>query len=372
LLGWAGALLLQAGERPVLDPNLPYQGRRANPVTYRVDFSIVVTAPYHTRLLKVWLPLPPSDTAQQLSGSDLSTFPMQVKPRIGTEKLFGNRFAYFEFPRPEGAQVIRHKFTVKTWEARWDVDPKKVARVMRWPAGFDRYLRSERLLPVDDPLRKLAGRIVPERHGQAEDLAAVLAWVNDNLRYDHGEASLQASAVHALEKRAGHCSDYHSLCAALGRSLGYPTRVAYGINPYPKNSPSHCKLEVYLPPYGWVPFDVSATQLLLARIQKDSTLTAERKDTLARAARERLLKGFRDNTWFLQTRGTDYDLEPPAARRVAVVRTAYVEADGMALPEPDPANPKRREFTWMTVHQYVPDRAVIDPFTDWRSLEKDR
>ena len=134
-------------------------------------------------------------------------------------------------------------------------------------------------------------------------------------------ASLAASAVHALEKRRGHCSDYHGFCAALGRALGYPTRVTYGINPFPKNSPSHCKLEAYLPPYGWVSFDVSETQKLIEAIQKDAGLGGKKKEELVRAARERLRRGFRDNTWLLQTRGTDYELEPPASKPVPVVRT---------------------------------------------------
>src|SRR3712207_9329751 len=64
---------------------------------------------------------PQSDSAQEVSGSTLSTFPMKVEPRVGREKLFGNQFAYFEFDHPEGAQVIRHQFTVKTWELNWDL-----------------------------------------------------------------------------------------------------------------------------------------------------------------------------------------------------------------------------------------------------------
>src|SRR5262245_8305494 len=132
---------------------------------YVVDFSVVVTPPYHTKALKVWLPVPQTDVAQQVSGSQFTTFPMEVKPRLGVEKLYGNRFAYFEFKSPEGAQVIRHRFTVRTWEIRWDIDPAKVAKVERWPAGFDRYLRSERLVVVDDRFRKLAGEIVPKRRG---------------------------------------------------------------------------------------------------------------------------------------------------------------------------------------------------------------
>lgn len=353
-----------------LDPEAPYRGVKSDPVTYQVDFSAVVTPPYGTRVLKVWLPIPPSDTVQQVTSRELSSFPMKVKPKIATEPVYGNTFAYFEFPRPQGAQVVRHQFTAKTHEVRWDVDPAKVRKVERWPAAFDKYLRSERLIPVDERFAKLAGRIVPEPGNPARDLAAVMDWISGNLRYDHVDCSLQASAVHALERKAGHCSDYHGLCTALCRSLGYPTRVAYGINPYPKNSPSHCKLEAFLPPYGWVAFDVSETQNLIKAIEKDPKLGPERKGRLAEAARTRLRRGFRDNTWFLQTRGTDYDLAPPSAKKAAVVRTIYAEADGEALPEPDPANPRQREFAWMTVHDYAADRPVTNPFKDWRSLEK--
>ena len=70
----------------------------------------------------------------------------------------------------------------------------------------------------------------------------------------------------------------------------------------------------------------------------------------------------------MQTRGTDYDLAPPARSRVAVVRTIYAEADGEALPEPDPADPNRREYSWMTLHEYVPSEPVSYPFRDRESL----
>ena len=34
------------------------------------------------------------------------------------------------------------------------------------------------------------------------------------------------------------------------------------------------------------------------------------------------------------------------------MRTAYIEADGVALEDPDPANKNQRKFAWMTVHEY--------------------
>lgn len=62
LLLWAAISphRVSAADAPALDPNLPYQAQRSKPVTYDVDLSAIVTAPYQTKVLKVWLPLPPS------------------------------------------------------------------------------------------------------------------------------------------------------------------------------------------------------------------------------------------------------------------------------------------------------------------------
>lgn len=366
-VGLAAASLAAAQD---LDPKQPYQGRKSEPVTYQVDLSAVITPPYKAKVLKVWMPVPPSDTAQEVSKSRFSTFPMKVEPKIATEPTYGNTFAYFEFKAPQGAQIIRHQFAVKTWQIDWNVDLSKVQTVKAWPDSFKPDLRSEKLVPVDERVRKLVSEIVPESKGPGNDLVSIMSWVNRTLKYSHEECSLQGSAVFALDRKVGHCSDYHGLCTALGRALGYPTRIVYGINPYPKNSPSHCKLEAYLPPYGWVAFDVSETQQLIGKIKKDDKLGENDKVRLIEAAQKRLALGFRDNTWFLQTRGSDYDLAPAASAKAAVVRTIYAEADGVAYPEPDPANPKQAAFSWMTVHHYEADRAVVNPFLDWRSLEK--
>lgn len=197
---------------------------------------------------------------------------------------------------------------------------------------------------VDERFDKLLKEIVPDQATPVEKLEDVMQWVQANFVYDHHDASLQARSEHGLDKRRGHCSDYHSFCASLGRAIGVPTRVAYGINPFPKNSPSHCKLEAYLAPYGWVSFDVSETQKMVKLINSAPDLDEASKKALNAAAQKRLFSGFRDNTWFAQTRGTDYELVPKASRRVAVVRTAYIEADGVPLPEPDPSDPMQKAF----------------------------
>ena len=368
---WIAATQLQAAEPVMWDPAQPYSAERSSPVTYDTELVVTVTPPAKTQLLKVWMPIPLNDQGQDVSSSEFTTFPERVQPQFNTEPVFGNRFAYFEFPDPLGAQILRHTFQVTVWELRWTLDPARIQAFVEWPDSFAPYRRSEdQSVVFDARFETLLLDIVPVRHNPLDDFRSVMTFVDRNFTYDHAHASLQASSVHALELRRGHCSDYHGFCAAMGRLLNSPTRITYGINTFPKSSPSHCKLEAFLPPFGWVSFDVSETQKLAQAIHANQDLSNAERKTLIDAANRRLMQGFRDNTWFVQTRGTDYQLIPPARGPVPVVRTIYAEADGQPLSDPDPSNSQEKKFAWMTSHRFVTDHPISYPFKDTHSLKE--
>jgi len=349
------------------DPTQPYSATRSDAVTYDIDFRVIVTARQNTKKLRVWIPVPQSDRGQEVKHGRFATFPQDVKPALNAEPVFGNTFAYFEFDNPQGAQIIEHRFSATVWELHWNVDSAKVGRIAKWPASFDPYRRGESQVIVNDRTRKLAAEIAVDKSNPAGELDSILSWAHENLTYDHTSTSLIASTDHALTKKRGDCSDYHGLCSSLGRSLGLPTRVTYGLHLFAKNLPVHCKLQAYLLPYGWVSFDVSETQRL---IESNPELRKESKEQLVKAAASRLRSGFRDNTWLMHSKGTDYDLAPKASRKVPLIATIYAEANGEPLPLPDPADPTKREFSWMTAHKYTADRSTVAyPFRDWRALE---
>lgn len=352
-----------------LSPSTPYSAERSNPVVYDGQLQVTVTAPYKTKRLRVWMPIPSSDRGQEVLASEFSTFPERVTPVINSEPTFGNRFAYFEFENPQGAMVVSHHLKIKVWELHWQLEASRVQAVTDWPTSFGPYLRSEsQAVVVDERFDRLLAAIVPERRNPLLDLHAVMQFADRSFAYDHTAASLKASSLHALEKRRGHCSDYHGFCAAMGRVMAQPTRITYGLNTFPKASPSHCKLEAFIAPYGWVSFDVSETQKLTALIRDNAQLSESEKDKLVAAANQRLVRGFRDNTWFVQTRGSDYDLVPKAAHRVPVVRTIYAEADGQPLPDPDPSSKSETKFAWMTAYRFAADQPVRYPFTAIETL----
>ncbi|MCE9565460.1 MAG: transglutaminase domain-containing protein [Planctomycetes bacterium] len=356
---------------PEPSPEQPYTATPSAPVIYDIDFRVIVTAPVGTKKLRVWVPIALDDLGQKVTAGDWSVFPDNVNPTFQSEKVFGNRFAYFEIANPQGAQIISHTFTATVWQLDWNVDSAKVQRVEKWPAAFDAYRRAERGIVINDRVKTLAGDIAGKA-GPTGELSAVMDWVQANMTYDHSTTSLVASTEHALTKKRGDCSDYHGLCSSLGRVLGVPTRVTYGLHLFPKNLPCHCKLEAYLPPHGWVSFDVSETQRLVKAIEAADKLTVAEKKELATAAVARLRRGFRDNTWLMMTKGTDYDLAPKAASKVPLVPTIYAEADGKPLPLPDPADPTKREFAWMTAHKYTTSKPVAYPFKDWGTLKTQR
>ncbi len=367
-LGLAASPVARADDLPDLDADQPYQADRSDPIQHEIEFVVVVTPRHGTELLKVWLPIPQNDLAQTISKRHISTFPAEVQPTIHTEPMFGNQFAYFEFRNPQGAQIIRHRFTARVWNLHWNLDPSRVSSVKSWPEAFQPYLRQPKL-KHQQQYDQVMQQLLSEGPSNGNGVLRAMQWIDQNLTYDHLQASLSADVDHALSLRRGHCSDYHGLCATMGRTMGYPACVTYGLALTPKASPSHCKMEVYLPPYGWVSFDLSETQKLVGRIQTDTSLDDERRAQLVQAARDRLQQGFRENSWLQLTRGTDFQLAPPASQPVKIIRTIYAEADGQPLPEPDPSNANQQQFSWMTAHKYTADKAFKLPFQDASTLQ---
>lgn len=300
---------------------------------FKVDFRVAIMAPAKTRKLRVWVPLPPTNKTQVVRESNFRTFPREHQPRLTREPTFGNEFAYFEINAPDGALEIQHTFIAEIAQSDWGVDYSKVVNAGSWPQAFEVFqtpdARSERATDY----KKIVGQIQSESDQNSQQFMKAIEWVDKHLTYDSANASLTADPAHGLIHRRGHCSDYHGLCGTFAREIGYPSRVLYGLQMFDKGSPSHCKLEVCIPPFGWVTYDLSETQKLALKISKDEKmLPAQRKD-LVEFVRQRTLKGFRENTWLLVTRGENYPLAPPASKPVSIVRTIYAEADGVPLKE---------------------------------------
>ncbi|MCG8652728.1 MAG: transglutaminase-like domain-containing protein [Pirellulales bacterium] len=336
-----------------------YRARLSQLAAYEVEFRIVVVPPQGTQKLKVWLPLPQDDQAQKITRRRLTTRPRTVKPRISSEPIYHNQFAYFEFDSPTGAQLITHQFEARIHQMHWQVDYLSVVQPEAWPDSFLPYQRIDPRAEQGEQWSDLVQEITLSSRSSTRQLLNAMQWVDANLTYDSTLASLTADPLHALVHRRGHCSDYHGLCSTLAQKVGYPSRVTYGLQMFDKGSPSHCKLEIFLPPYGWVPYDLSETQKLTFKIASDDDRDEQDKAKLIERIKQRTRQGFRENTWLKITHGTHYQLSPPASRPVALIREIYAEADGKPLP--DLAGKRDPHFFTVTIHR-VDNDGSAKPF----------
>ena len=98
-------------------------------------------------------------------------------------------------------------------------------------AGEDtaRFLRPEKLVPVNETFKTLAETATAGKHGEMERARALYDSVLGRMRYDKsGTGWGRGDAVYACDAKTGNCSDFHSYFIALARSIGIPARFAIG------------------------------------------------------------------------------------------------------------------------------------------------
>jgi len=93
--------------------------------------------------------------------------------------------------------------------------------------SVDADLRPSATVQAHDPMiRALARRIAAGRESVPEKIAAVLDWLEKNIRKEPVDAF---SALDVLDAKRGECQGHSYLYAALMRALGVPTRVVNGL-----------------------------------------------------------------------------------------------------------------------------------------------
>jgi transglutaminase-like putative cysteine protease len=139
-------------------------------------------------------------------------------------------------------------------------------------AELDHFLRPTRFLPTDGIVKATATEITSGAKTDIEKARAIYEWIVDNTFRNPKTRGCGVGDIRfMLESRdlGGKCADLNALYVGLARAAGIPAREAYGIRiakselGYKSLGAStenitkaqHCRAEVYLRGYGWVPVD---------------------------------------------------------------------------------------------------------------------
>jgi transglutaminase-like putative cysteine protease len=140
------------------------------------------------------------------------------------------------------------------------------------PLGLHHFLRSTKLIPTDGIVRETATQITSGAKTDVEKASAIYDWIVDNTFRNPKTRGCGVGDIRfMLETKdlGGKCADLNALYVGLARAAGLPARDVYGIRVAKSErgykslgassekitKAQHCRAEVYLTDYGWVPVD---------------------------------------------------------------------------------------------------------------------
>jgi transglutaminase-like putative cysteine protease len=144
--------------------------------------------------------------------------------------------------------------------------PKTDASELRY------YLRSTKLLPTDGIVKATAAEITSGAHSDVEKAHAIYEWIVENTFRDPKTRGCGVGDIRFMlnsKDFGGKCADLNALYVGLARAAGLPARDVYGIRVGKSQlgykslgtlsenvtKAQHCRAEVHLDAYGWVPVD---------------------------------------------------------------------------------------------------------------------
>jgi transglutaminase-like putative cysteine protease len=199
---------------------------------------------------RVWLPLARTDSFQTVTAEEVS---IPIKWEKVRDRNYGNDICVLH-PQPSDSG--------KTIELRYRVVRREKAAYPANSEDASRFLRPEKLVPVNQTFKTLATNATAGKENDLERAKALYDHVIGRMRYDKsGTGWGRGDALYACDARTGNCTDFHAYFIALARSAGIPARFAIGATiPAEKNEGTiegyHCWAEFFADG-RWVPVDIS-------------------------------------------------------------------------------------------------------------------
>jgi len=236
--------------------------------TFEVTTRVEVLKPSGTT--RVWLP------AALLGATPFQrTLANDFKAEGGTAELVENKadvlgIVVAEFPAGvKPAVTLTSRITTRNYEV--DLSKPSEPGKEKDPSS-ECFLRPTKLMPTDGIVKVTSDEITVGKKTDVAKARAIYEWIVENtFRNPKTRGCGTGDIRYMLQSKnlGGKCADLNALYVGLARAAGLPARDVYGIRiakselGFKSLGPStpkitkaqHCRAEVYLREYGWVPVD---------------------------------------------------------------------------------------------------------------------
>jgi transglutaminase-like putative cysteine protease len=299
---------------------------------------------------RIWLP------ASLISGSPFQkTLSATIQPESGgTARMIASKpdsLGIIAAEYPSGVKPVL-TFTTRVTTKNYAVDlsaPGNGPKMDR--ADLQHFLQPTKLLPTDGIVKTTATEITGGAKTDVEKARAIYEWIVDNTFRDPKTRGCGVGDIRfMLESRdlGGKCADLNALYVGLAMAAGLPARDVYGIrvgksemgykslgaSTETVTKSQHCRAEVYLNDFGWVPVDPADVRKV---VLEEPPGNRPLDDTMVKSARARLFGSWEMN-WMAYNFAHDVALPGSNGAPVGFLMYPQAETAEGRLDSLDPDN----------------------------------
>jgi transglutaminase-like putative cysteine protease len=217
--------------------------------------------------------------------------------------------------------------------------------------ALEHFLRPTALLPTNGIVKEKADAITRGKTTDLEKALAIYEWIVDNTFRNPATRGCGLGDIRfmlATGDLGGKCADLNALFVGLARASGLPARDVYGIRVAKSDlgyaslgassehvtKSQHCRAEVYLEAYGWVPVDPADVRKV---VLEEPPGNRPLDDAMVTAARARLFGSWEMN-WMAYNFAHDVALPGSDGPRVPFLMYPEAETAAGRLDSLDPTN----------------------------------
>ena len=295
--------------------------------TFEVTTRVEIAKP--SGVSRAWIPLPLDDPEYQRSQSDDWSGNASRMAKMSDGK-YGATMVYAEWPATEKAPAIEVRSRFQTRNRAVALGkPFNPERLSAADAAF--FTAATELLPTDGLVRKTALEATRGARTDVDKARKLYDWVVENTARNPKTRGCGVGDIKSMLESgnlSGKCADLNALYVGMARSVGLPARDVYGVRVAKSafgyrslgagtenvTRAQHCRAEVFLVGYGWVPVDpADVRKVVLEEKPQPTTLT----DPIVPPVRDKLFGGWEMN-WLAYNTAHDVKLPHSAGAPIGV------------------------------------------------------